>query len=183
MKSRSIFRNVSRLRFFSALKKNTVRLNNPHSSHAKRQIKIEIPDLLINLIKGWKKNLLDPEATKIRQSNYVLLGRIGRKRNKRDWIVAIKEAEGGCICGGWTRQKLGNLVEKPEEGKSRINERLKFIGLSRATGQILVSLHRSMLVIINHADDEQTYRSITCLPGPSGYWVIDFPEPGHPCQG
>lgn len=29
-------------------KKNTIRLNNPHSSHAKRQIKIEIPDLFAN---------------------------------------------------------------------------------------------------------------------------------------
>lgn len=117
------------------------------------------------------------------------LGEIGRKRNKRDWTAnrdpsswrSEKKLE--CVCGGWTRQKLGNLVEKPGGRKSGISERLKFIGLSCATGQILVSLHRSMLVIINHVDDEQTYRSITCLPGPSGYWVIDFPEPGHPCQG
>lgn len=79
-------------------------------------------------------------------------------------------------------RRVKNLVisRRQTSGKGWIREGLKFIGLSRVTQQIRC-LHRSTMVIINHADDEQTHRSTTCLPGPSCYWVIDFPESGHPC--
>lgn len=90
------------------------------------------------------------------------------KRNLSPQCQRIRE----CIHDGSTRQKLANFMWNCS-GKDRISERLKFIGLSRVTNQIRC-LHRSTLAIINHADDEQTHRSTTCLPGPVrllNYWL------------
>lgn len=63
-----------------ARKKNTIRLNNPHSSHAKRQIKIEIPDLFAN------KRVRKTFARSRRLGNPITFSLVEseEKRNKRD---------------------------------------------------------------------------------------------------